>query len=193
MATPNGLNIFDSKSNEFIKDVLFKNQKVVDVAKVDTQSFLVLTETSLCKLSFLPNGSFNAIQVLNSNKYYADARFCFGKKEIFIWSPNQSSFIQYNKNIGTINELSIKNNITAKEYELLEQKFPQDWRNGIKHSIPISFPSFNVAKYVPYGPVRFVLPYLLRRVEENTSVKGQTGRELSLIKKERQRRKNENK
>jgi proline dehydrogenase len=52
---------------------------------------------------------------------------------------------------------------------------------------------FNVAKYVPYGPVRFVLPYLMRRVEENTSVKGQTGRELSLIKKERQRRKtNEN-
>ena len=45
---------------------------------------------------------------------------------------------------------------------------------------------FNVAKYVPYGPVRFVLPYLMRRVEENTSVKGQTGRELSLIKKERE-------
>jgi proline dehydrogenase len=49
---------------------------------------------------------------------------------------------------------------------------------------------FNVAKYVPYGPVRFVLPYLMRRVEENTSVKGQTGRELSLIRKEVQRRKN---
>jgi proline dehydrogenase len=47
---------------------------------------------------------------------------------------------------------------------------------------------FNVAKYVPYGPVRFVLPYLMRRVEENTSVKGQTGRELSLIKRERIRR-----
>jgi len=43
---------------------------------------------------------------------------------------------------------------------------------------------YNVAKYVPYGPVRYVLPYLMRRVEENTSVKGQTGRELSLIKKE---------
>jgi proline dehydrogenase len=48
---------------------------------------------------------------------------------------------------------------------------------------------FNVAKYVPYGPVRFVLPYLMRRVEENTSVKGQTGRELTLISKERKRRK----
>lgn len=113
VATSNGLNIFDSKSNEFIKDVLFKNQKVVDVAKVDSQSFLVLTETSLNKLFFLPNGSFNKIEILNSNKYYADARFCFGKKDIFIWSPNQPSFIQYNKINGTINEISIKNSITA--------------------------------------------------------------------------------
>ena len=48
---------------------------------------------------------------------------------------------------------------------------------------------FNVAKYVPYGPVKFVLPYLMRRAEENTSVKGQTSRELTLLKKERQRRK----
>ena len=60
-------------------------------------------------------------------------------------------------------------------------------------SFNLAAAGFNVAKYVPYGPVRFVLPYLMRRVEENTSVKGQTGRELSLIKKERQRRRtNEN-
>lgn len=48
---------------------------------------------------------------------------------------------------------------------------------------------YNVAKYVPYGPVREVLPYLIRRAQENTSVKGQTGRELSLIIKELNRRK----
>jgi proline dehydrogenase len=47
---------------------------------------------------------------------------------------------------------------------------------------------FNVAKYVPYGPVKFVLPYLMRRAEENTSVKGQTGRELRLLREERKRR-----
>jgi proline dehydrogenase len=56
-------------------------------------------------------------------------------------------------------------------------------------SFNLAAAGFNVAKYVPYGPVRFVLPYLMRRVEENTSVKGQTGRELSLIRKERERRK----
>jgi len=48
---------------------------------------------------------------------------------------------------------------------------------------------FNVVKYVPYGPVKHVLPYLMRRVEENTSVKGQTSRELSLLKQENLRRK----
>ncbi len=47
---------------------------------------------------------------------------------------------------------------------------------------------YNVAKYVPYGPVRDVVPYLIRRAQENTSVKGQTGRELSLIIKEKKRR-----
>ncbi|CAM4384112.1 proline dehydrogenase family protein [Zobellia nedashkovskayae] len=48
---------------------------------------------------------------------------------------------------------------------------------------------YNVAKYLPFGPVRDVMPYLIRRAEENTSVAGQTTRELSLLKKERQRRK----
>ncbi|OYU79422.1 MAG: proline dehydrogenase [Flavobacterium sp. BFFFF1] len=48
---------------------------------------------------------------------------------------------------------------------------------------------YNVAKYLPFGPVRDVMPYLIRRAEENTSVAGQTSRELSLIKAERDRRK----
>jgi proline dehydrogenase len=48
---------------------------------------------------------------------------------------------------------------------------------------------FNVAKYLPYGPIREVMPYLIRRAQENTSVKGQTGRELTLIQGEMKRRK----
>lgn len=48
---------------------------------------------------------------------------------------------------------------------------------------------YNVAKYVPYGPVREVLPYLIRRANENTSARGQTGRELGLIMAELKRRK----
>ena len=48
--------------------------------------------------------------------------------------------------------------------------------------------NYNVAKYVPYGPVKQVMPYLIRRAEENTSIAGQTGRELALIMKEKARR-----
>jgi proline dehydrogenase len=56
-------------------------------------------------------------------------------------------------------------------------------------SYNLSNEGYNVAKYVPYGPVKEVMPYLLRRADENTSVAGQTSRELSLIMKEKKRRK----
>jgi proline dehydrogenase len=52
---------------------------------------------------------------------------------------------------------------------------------------------YNVCKYIPYGPVKHVIPYLIRRAEENTSVAGQTSRELRLITIERNRRKLNNK
>ncbi|MDE3252635.1 MAG: proline dehydrogenase family protein [Bacteroidota bacterium] len=48
---------------------------------------------------------------------------------------------------------------------------------------------FNVSKYLPFGPIRDVVPYLMRRAQENSSVSGQTGRELTLINKELKRRK----
>jgi proline dehydrogenase len=56
-------------------------------------------------------------------------------------------------------------------------------------SYNLSNAGYKVAKYVPFGPVKEVLPYLLRRADENTSVAGQTGRELGLISSELRRRK----
>jgi proline dehydrogenase len=47
---------------------------------------------------------------------------------------------------------------------------------------------YRVAKYVPYGPVQAVLPYLSRRAQENSSVKGQSSRELMLLQQEKKRR-----
>ena len=59
-------------------------------------------------------------------------------------------------------------------------------------SDPITFNlaahGYNVAKYVPYGPIREAIPYLIRRAQENTSVAGQTLRELELLKQEHLRR-----
>ncbi len=56
-------------------------------------------------------------------------------------------------------------------------------------SFNLAAEGYNVAKYVPFGPVKDVMPYLIRRAEENTSVAGQTNRELKLLKTERKRRK----
>ncbi|HEY0055056.1 MAG TPA: proline dehydrogenase family protein [Pedobacter sp.] len=55
-------------------------------------------------------------------------------------------------------------------------------------SFNLAHAGYNVAKYVPYGPVKAVMPYLFRRANENSAVKGQVGRELRLIIKERKRR-----
>lgn len=56
-------------------------------------------------------------------------------------------------------------------------------------SFNLSKAGYNVGKYVPYGPVKAVMPYLIRRAQENTSVAGQSSRELQLIRKELKRRK----
>lgn len=56
-------------------------------------------------------------------------------------------------------------------------------------SFKLASMGYNVAKYVPYGPVEKVLPYLFRRADENTSIAGQSSREYRLIQKELKRRK----
>ncbi len=66
--------------------------------------------------------------------------------------------------------------------------FSQLYGMGDNLSYVLAKHGFNVSKYVPYGPVRDTVPYLIRRAEENTSVAGQVNRELGLIKKEMERR-----
>lgn len=95
---------------------------------------------------------------------------------------------------GTHNEES-----SYKLMELMQQKniaknddriwFGQLYGMSDNISYNLAAHGYNVAKYLPFGPVRDVMPYLIRRAEENTSVAGQTSRELTLIKSERDRRK----
>ena len=56
-------------------------------------------------------------------------------------------------------------------------------------SFNLAHAGFNVAKYLPYGPVQAVMPYLMRRAEENTSIAGQSSREVRLLSEEVKRRK----
>lgn len=67
--------------------------------------------------------------------------------------------------------------------------FSQLYGMGDHLSYTLAANGFNVAKYVPYGAVREVVPYLIRRAEENSSLKGYVSRELWLIQRELQRRK----
>lgn len=95
---------------------------------------------------------------------------------------------------GTHNEAS-----TYFLMNLLEQKgikstderiwFGQLYGMSDNISFNLAAEGYNVAKYLPFGPVKDVMPYLIRRAEENTSVAGQTSRELAMIKAERNRRK----
>jgi proline dehydrogenase len=83
-------------------------------------------------------------------------------------------------------ELMQKNNISAKGHQVY---FSQLYGMSDNISFNLAHQQYNVSKYLPYGPVHDVIPYLMRRAQENTSVKGQTGRELGLISKELKRRK----
>lgn len=68
--------------------------------------------------------------------------------------------------------------------------FSQLYGMGDNITFNLAKQGFNTAKYLPYGPVKDVIPYLIRRAQENTSVSGQTGRELTLINREIKRRSN---
>lgn len=85
-----------------------------------------------------------------------------------------------------LTELMQKHNISQRDERVY---FAQLLGMSDHISFNLAHEKYQVAKYVPYGPVKDVMPYLLRRADENTSVAGQTGRELQLISKEWKRRK----
>jgi len=98
--------------------------------------------------------------------------------------------------IGTHNEVSNYLALQILEDKNLEINDHRVWFSqllGMSDHISYNLAKkgYNTAKLVPFGPVREVVPYLIRRAEENTSVKGQTGRELSLLLEEKKRRKGE--
>ena len=104
------------------------------------------------------------------------------------------------QNIDRISICSGTHNIKSSEYLIKLMK-----ENGIKSndkriyssqllgmsdniSYNLAKANYNVCKYVPYGPIKEVIPYLIRRAEENRSISGQMSRELSNIIKEKKRR-----
>ncbi len=95
---------------------------------------------------------------------------------------------------GSHNENSNQLLTELMEKKGLEKNDPRIWFSQLfgmsDHvSFNLAAAGYNVAKYLPYGPVRHVLPYLIRRAEENTAVAGQSSRELQMARKEYLRRK----
>jgi proline dehydrogenase len=94
---------------------------------------------------------------------------------------------------GTHNEESCLRLIDLMKQKALAMDDPRVWFSqlygmGDQISFNLAHEGYNVAKYLPYGPVKHVMPYLFRRAEENTSIAGQTGRELRLLTIEIKRR-----
>jgi proline dehydrogenase len=118
-----------------------------------------------------------------TDKSYNDALlFSFEKREIvsiFNGTHNEESTL-------LLAELMEKDGIKRDDKRFW---FSQLYGMSDNISFNMAKAGFNVAKYLPYGPVKHVLPYLFRRAEENTSVEGQTSRELNLINIEIKRRK----
>ena len=124
---------------------------------------------------------------------------CDSKKLTDLNFNEGASFILSNLNIfslfsGTHNEESIYNIIDLMKSNKVNNSNQKVWFGqlyGMSDNISFNLANegFNAIKYLPFGPIKEVIPYLIRRADENTSVKGQTSRELELIKSELKRRK----
>ena len=133
-----------------------------------------------------------------AEKYGYESPICADKKTT---DENYDAAIRYmmdNSNMalfaGTHNEESSYLVMDlAKKHQINESDsrlwFGQLYGMSDHISFNLAHKGYNVAKYLPFGPVRDVMPYLIRRAEENTSVAGQTSRELNLLQTERKRRK----
>lgn len=117
--------------------------------------------------------------------YNRALKFCIDNKQrIAVCSGSHNEYSNYYLTV-LMEKHSLKNN-DSRIY------FAQLYGMSDNISFNLAKAGYNVAKYVPYGPVSSVMPYLFRRAEENTSIAGQSSREFLLIKKELQRRKRQN-
>ena len=110
------------------------------------------------------------------------AAFCIQNKEtisFILASHNEQSNLK-------IAQLMIEKGIAANDSHV---HFSQLYGMSDPISFNMAKEGYNVSKYLPFGPIKDVIPYLMRRAEENSSVNGQTSRELLFIRQELARRK----
>ena len=114
--------------------------------------------------------------------YDLAVKYCFDNLDTISFCAGTHSEVSCMKLVKLMHE----NNIAKNDERIY---FSQLLGMSNHISSNLSLDGYNVAKYVPYGPVKSVMPYLLRRAKENTSISGQMGKELFLIVQELERRK----
>lgn len=171
------------------KDRLTYLKKVIDKAKKNN----IIVGVKLVR------GAYMEKENIRAKALGISSPICDNKKDTDLNFDNALEYIiervsVCNLFIGSHNEESI-----IKATKLMKKnKYPNNhtfiWFSQLygmaDHiSFNLALEGYQVVKYVPFGPVKEVIPYLIRRAEENTSVSGQSPRELNLIKKEINRRK----
>jgi proline dehydrogenase len=96
----------------------------------------------------------------------------------------------HNENSNMLAAATMQKNGISKDHPHVH--FSQLYGMSDPITFNMAYDGFQVSKYLPFGPIRDVIPYLMRRAQENSSVSGQTGRELSLLNREIARRKKSN-
>ena len=148
----------------------------------------------------LVRGAYMEKERKRAKKYNYQSPICDDKNHTDEVFNNSLKFIIQNINhfglfIGSHNELSNKLSAELLKKNKIRPNDSRIWFSqlyGMSDNISFTLANngYNVAKYLPFGPVREVMPYLMRRLDENSSISSQTNRELQLIKKELKRRSN---
>jgi proline dehydrogenase len=147
----------------------------------------------------LVRGAYMEKENARAEKLNQTAPICFSKEATDSNFDNAAKYMMQNINkmsifLGTHNEESSIKMIKMMQQSNISNADNRIWFGqlyGMSDNISYNLAKngFNVAKYLPFGPVKEVMPYLIRRAQENTSVAGQTNRELNLLQTERNRRK----
>ena len=176
----------------------------IQAYRIDRFDYLVKLHNNLngsAKIGVkLVRGAYMEKERKRAKKYNYISPICVNKEKTDEVFNNSLRFIIENINdfglfVGSHNE---KSNILAtellKKYRIDSNDnriwFSQLYGMSDNISFTLAAKGYNVAKYLPFGPVREVMPYLMRRLDENSSISSQTNRELQLIRNELKRRRN---
>lgn len=127
----------------------------------NTNDYLTTTKSSSVSFSRrFENTPFNMSMNLRHSQNTRDStmslslpELTFSMAKVYPFrKKNRSGKLKFYENFGINYTGNFKNTISAKEYEILNSSLATDWKNGIKHTLPVSFPSFNLFKYINFSP-----------------------------------------